>query len=370
VRSSWRARQLMPLFLGLLLLAASSAAFAEVDVMFSDDFENMPNGATPDMFLPSGSANPDWDNQVLNPYGDSIGWNTIYTASVGGNATSKYAISPFTAGNTLLLGANFSPSSERYVTVEYDVYQAGDGKKGRRAEILYADGYGNLDGTGGATKIAIHLTFSDDSKVADDAGGANDIIYYVTGEDNDVTTTDATAFEHSTGVTWAAGYWYHVLVIADQQSRTFDLKITNKSTGITSTRTGLAFNDPSAGYIRKVWVAQNEYYASFFDNLLVYQDVSTPPASAPLVIMNETEKGPLKANTGLDVDFYDETDLQSIQYKIGTGGTWTNLTSDGSAPLVLSGGTDTSVTAPIWITNADFAALPEGTSPISALRMA
>ena len=64
------ARQLMPLFLCLLLLAASSLSFAEVDVMFRDDFENMSEPDTPDMFLPSGSANPDWDNAVLNPFPD------------------------------------------------------------------------------------------------------------------------------------------------------------------------------------------------------------------------------------------------------------------------------------------------------------
>ena len=66
-------------------------------------------------------------------------------------------------------------------------------------------------------------------------------------------------------------------MIADQQNHTFDLKITEKSTGITSTRTGLPFNDPNAGYIRKVWFAMTDNDWVMFDNIIVYQ--STDPTA-------------------------------------------------------------------------------------------
>ena len=74
----------------LLLFLSATAAFAQVDVMFQDDFENMPNGATPDMFLPSGSANPDWDNQILNPFNGGIHANWIdYDSRAPDNRTPK-----------------------------------------------------------------------------------------------------------------------------------------------------------------------------------------------------------------------------------------------------------------------------------------
>ena len=345
-----------------LLLTAAVAVFAEVEVMFWDDFENMASGATPALFLPSGTANPDWDNAVLNAFGGTLGWNSIYTGAVSGNATKKYALSPFSGGDTMLLGANFDPSTDRYVVVEYDVNVQGEGKKGRTAEIIYADGYGNLDGTGGTTKIAIHLSFSENSSVSDNAGGANDLIYAIQGEDNSVLTADG--FEYSTGVNWTVGGWHHVQVIADQLNRTYDLKITDKAMGYLYTRTGVPFNDASAGYIRKVWLGQTSDYPCFFDNLLVYQNSSVPPAGSPFVILNEYAKGPLKANTGLDVDFVDETDLASIQYRIGASGTWTDLTSDGTTAFDLSGAANTYVTALVWITNSDFAAMAQGASSV------
>ena len=57
------------MILALLALAVvAQPVAAQIDVMFYDDFENLNDGDTPDMFAPSGSANPDWDNVVLDPF--------------------------------------------------------------------------------------------------------------------------------------------------------------------------------------------------------------------------------------------------------------------------------------------------------------
>ena len=51
------------LIISILFVLVAVLAPGQVDVMFYEDFENLNAGDTPDMFLPSGSANPDWDNQ-------------------------------------------------------------------------------------------------------------------------------------------------------------------------------------------------------------------------------------------------------------------------------------------------------------------
>ena len=58
----------LSLILLVLLLFCAGWATAQIDVMFYDDFENLNDGDTPDMFVPSGSANPDWDNAVHDPF--------------------------------------------------------------------------------------------------------------------------------------------------------------------------------------------------------------------------------------------------------------------------------------------------------------
>ena len=44
------------------------------------------------------------------------------TADEGGNATAKFQVDPTNASKPLLLGASFTPSSDRYVVVEYDAF--------------------------------------------------------------------------------------------------------------------------------------------------------------------------------------------------------------------------------------------------------
>jgi hypothetical protein len=51
--------------------------------MFNNDFENLNDADTPDLFLPSGSASPDWDNAVLDPLSGG-GVTEIDTAVQGG----------------------------------------------------------------------------------------------------------------------------------------------------------------------------------------------------------------------------------------------------------------------------------------------
>ena len=223
--------------LGLLYLFVTIPVFSQVDVMFSDDFENLEAGDTPDMFLPSGSANPDWDNELLNPNGSPPTLNTINSDDSYGNATNKYVLRPSVA-SPVLLGANFNPSTDRFVTIEYDILVDGVANADPSGEIYYADGYGNLDGTGGTTKIAIHLEFNDDGDFPDDAlpQGKNGLIYRTVGQDNDVTTTPPadSGSEKKTSIQWVSKKWYRVQVIADQESQTFDLKITEKDTSVLS----------------------------------------------------------------------------------------------------------------------------------------
>ena len=352
----------------LFAVLITAATMGQVDVMFYDDFENLSAGDTPDMFLPSGSANPDWDNAVLNPEGATLALNGINGGDVGGNSTNKYELQPWVEA-PVLLGANFNPSTERYVTIEYDVLINNVANKTQSGEIYYADGYGDLDGTGGATKIAIHLQFNDNADFPDDASppGKNGFIYRTEGQDNDVTTTPPTdtGYERITSIAWSASTWYRVQVIADQVNKTYDLKVTDKSTGQSYTELTLPFNDPTAGYIRKVWFGVTTYWPVYFDNIYIYQGSTSPPVDGPSIIFNEYSKGPVNANTGLDVDFSDDTELTAIQYKIGTGGTWTDLTSEGSTPFdLVPPPSVTLVNAPVFITDADFAALPEGPSPI------
>ena len=59
----------------------------------------------------------------------------------------------------------------------------------------------------------------------------------------------------------------------------------------------------------------------------------------PNVTLNVLSVGPARSNSfaGIDVDFSDETDLQAVQYRVGAGA-WTDLTTDGVAPVNLSGG--------------------------------
>lgn len=336
------------------------------DVMFYDDFENREIGDEPPVFLPSGSASPDWDNDLLNPLGGTVTANAIQGAFKS-NSTLNYMLAAPVKGNHVLLGANFSPSSDRYVIVEYDVLINGNAIEWPGGEIYYSDGYGDLDGSSGS-KIAIHLQFNDRNTVTDDNGNANGYVYYTTGEDNDVTTDDGSEWvlvdDDTNMVPWIKSDWIRVQVVADQEAKTWDVKMVNLDTLDIYIATGLPFNDLSAGYIRKVWFANTVNNLVAFDNIKIYQNSTSPPAGGPTVLIYDYAAGPANANTGLDVSFTDDTDLTSVQYKIGSGGTWTDLTDDGTMTIDVSGGSDTSVSSPVFITDADFASLPEGTTEI------
>jgi hypothetical protein len=355
-----------------LLLLTTGGAFAQIDVMFWEDFENLQDGDTPDLFEPKGYGNPDWDNQLYNPGGATIDFNEIEAATVVGNTTKKYHLKPVdgTGEKPLLLGANFIPSSDQYVVIEYDILTEDDPDKGPAGVIVYADGYGDLDGTQPNLRVALMVQFNDFKDVDDDAGG-NAGIYRTLDFGN-----DASAFYLDPGApseymlrddgdsnafSWATSKWYRVQVIADQVNKTFDIKVIDKVSGSEQTTANQPFNNSIAGYVRKIWFYSGDKKGDIYiDNLLIYESTQAPPAAGPTIVFHEYSKGPVNANTGLDVDFFDDTDLQSIQYKIGTSGAWKDLTSDGTNSFNLTGGGDKKEKALVYITDADFAGMSEG----------
>lgn len=353
------------LVLALLLFLTAGWATAQIDVMFSEDFEDENAGDAPDKFVPSGSANPDWDNQLYNPGGATVDFNEIEAASVGGNTTKKYHLKPVDGigEKPLLLGLNFNPSSDRFVVMEYDILTADNPLNGPAGVIVYADGYGDLDGTQPNLRIALMVHFNDFEDVGDDYGG-NAGIYRSLNFGNDASAFHLPGAQteyilrddgDSNAFAWATNKWYRVQVIADQVDRTFDIKVTDKLSGSEQTATNLPFNNSVAGYVRKIWFYSGDKKGDVYvDNILVYESTQAPPAAGPTIVFQEYSKGPANANTGLDVDFFDDTDLQSIQYKIGTSGTWTDLTSNGTNAFNLAGGGDDVLTALVYITDTDF----------------
>jgi hypothetical protein len=109
-------------FLFILLILPATHVCAQIDVLFSHDFENQNIGDGPALYVPSGSASPDWDNALFNPFGAGIqgGANQI-VSSIDSNNTNMYYLD-LTNGDPVLLGANFTGTTDQYVVVEYDVY--------------------------------------------------------------------------------------------------------------------------------------------------------------------------------------------------------------------------------------------------------
>ncbi len=361
----------------VLILCIAQRGFPNPTVLFQDDFENLQAGDTPDLFQPSGTGSPDWDNQLYNPFPAAIDFNEIDAANVGGNTTKKYHLKPNdgTGDRPLLLGANFSPSSDRFVVVEYDILTADSPANGPAGVIIYADGYGDLDGTEPNLRVALQVEFNDFNNVSDDSAGANLRIYRTVGFLNDVLNFDSQTPQNdeyallhdgdSSIFAWALNTWYRVQVVADQDNGTFDIKFTDKSTGAEKIATNQAYNNALAGYVRKIWFYSGDRKGDIYvDNILIYESATEPQVEGPTIILQELTKGPSNANTGLDVDFHDESDLQSIQYKIGTGGTWTDLTSDGTNAFNLAGAADTAVTALVFLEDGDFNGMAQGESQI------
>ena len=218
----------------LLLIAAISvilppALYADIDVLFSDDFENLDAGDTPADFLPSGMASPDWDNALFAPIANTATENQIDTGSVGlgyVNSTNKYHLKISATGKPMLLGANFSPSSDRFVIIEYDMLLTTDNLNLPAAEIFYADGYSDLDGTDAMTKIAINVQFNDSP-----GGSGGNNLYYTTGQANNLTGGSEDLFDPN--IPWEKDIWYRVQVIADQETKKMDIKVTDLSDGST-----------------------------------------------------------------------------------------------------------------------------------------
>ena len=237
------------IFIGLIFVLAGPAVLhAQIDVMFNDDFENLNAGDDPALFLPSGSASPDWDNSLFNPELVVMAQNQIDCNPVGigyVNSTKKYRLkSDGGNGKAVMLGANFSPSSDRFVVIEYDMLLTIAGINRPAAEIYYADGYSDLDGSDAMTKIALKVAFNKKN-------AATDEFYYTIGQANDL--SGGIEYPFDPAISWAANTWYRIQVIADQEIKKFDIKVTDLSTGGTIEDQGLAFNHSGAGYIRKIW---------------------------------------------------------------------------------------------------------------------
>lgn len=385
---SYRRRNILFLLL-MLFFFSKGSIWGDVDILFEEDFEdetvavyddNTTALTSPIPWIPDGSGSPDWDNDVFNPDSMTIDEFQVDNTNIGGNSSKKFFISISSAGTATLMGAGFSPSTERYVTVEYDVYLTSKPPVNPSGEIYYSDSTANLDST--TPRIAIHLQFSDKNGVTDSHSGDDDFIYSTTGQDGDVTTDEGEEVRVLTNLNeensdttgevpdagWAVNTWYRVQVVADQDAKTFDLRVTNLSTTTSYTQTGIPFNDTNAGYIRKMWFGVTASAPdAYFDNIKIYQDTTAPPVNGPNIVINDTTVGPVSvAGTGMDIDFTDDVDLQLLEYRIGSLGSWTPL-EDGSGNLytsgdLLSGGTDTAVTATDLF--LDFAALAQGNNTI------
>jgi|GEM_PF-5228013 len=262
--------------------------YTAVDIMFEEDFEDEAVGEQPGTITPTGSASPSWDPAVLNVNGGAVitaGSNIVDGNNISGNNTHKYFLSINNGGQNVFWGANFNQSTERFVTVEYDVLLTAPLPTVHPAgEIVYADGIENLDATATTTRIAIHIEFSDETAIPDGAGGADNGIYYISGEDNHLEDyTDVPPNTETWFGTFLADTWYRVQVVADQISKNYDVRVTNKITGIVIEQLNVPYNDPLAGYIRKMWFGVSASNPNvYFDNIVIYQDPD-PPANPTIV---------------------------------------------------------------------------------------
>ena len=295
----------------LLAIAGSVRLAADVDVLFSEDFEDESTGAvskTAIPWTPSGSASPDWVNSLTGPTGN-VSTFSIDNTTIYGNATNKVKFKLSTAGTPVLFGATFNATTQQYVTVEYDLHLDSTPSNNPAGEVYYADTTDTLTST--TPKIAVHFQFSDKSTVTDDASGANNVFYRTTGQDGNTATDEGNEYQLFSGATWNTTSWYRVQVIANQTAKTFDIKVTNLTTGtVVGTNTGLTYNDTSAGNIRAIWFALTASAPTMYlDNIQIYQDSTAPAVSAPTITVNTENAGSVKTNPSLDVDFYDDVDL-------------------------------------------------------------
>ncbi|MBN1241683.1 MAG: hypothetical protein JXA15_03125 [Spirochaetales bacterium] len=352
-----------------IVAATSAGAFAQVDVLFSEDFADETLGAvTPSAipWTPAGSASPDWENSLTNAANANVFSVVTTDPAVTVNATNKLQFSITTAGTSVLLGAGFDPGTQRYVTVEYDVLLSGTFPINNPAgEIFYSDSTATL--TSATPKVAIHVQFSDKDTVADDSAGENEAMYRTTGQDGNVGTDEGNEWRLFGTADWALDTWYRVRVVADQVSGTFDIGVTRLADmSLLGSATGLPYNDAGAGLIRKVWFAMTATNPTLYlDNVVVYQDSVAPPVSGPTIVVNMTDLGLVASNPAdLDVDFFDDVDLAAAEYQIDSGdpaGAWASLTTGGGVtPVDLSGGANTSYVNVARIPTAVFDALGDG----------
>lgn len=358
--SSHAYRRRIRVLVALLILACVGSVQAQT-VLFEHDFENQTLGDDPAALVPGGSASPDWDNALFVPFGTAIiNSADVANGPVAPNTSKSFRLDLDTGGTPIYLGASFTPATQQYVILEYDVLMTITPPGFPGSEIIYADSALDLDGSG--AKMGPHLQFGEITLNGNDPSLAQTDVIYSTGEDGDLTNPgfgDRT--EADAGLDWVANTWYRVQVIADQTAKTFDLRLTDKATGVVQTAAGLPYNDASTGFLEKMWLGTLASGSdAYYDNIYIYEGPTAPPLTGPTITFQEVSVGPVTANTGLNVDFSDETDLQSIEYKIGTAGAWTDLTTDGTATFNLTGVADTSVTADVFITDADFGGLADG----------
>ena len=335
---------------------------AQRTILFRENFEDETAGAVAPAtipFAPEGSG-ADWDNSFANQNPSTL---TLSTATVSEN-TSKKLYWAFPGANTDLgvLGANFNPSSSRFVVAEYDVDFGGTPITKPAGEIFYTDGYATPSASS-STLLAIHLSFGYDISQAQDVTNQS-YTYRALGQDKNIfspgPSSPTSQYRIFTSLSWSTGRWYRVQVIADQLNHTYDAKIIDLTNGTTYTQSGAAYNDTTTGYIRKLWFGGTSSAATTnLDNVVVYEDSTTPNVAAPTIEITDSGSiGPVASNaTALPIRFYSATALTAAQYSIDDGTTWSSFTTNGSAAVSLGG---TSYTTSVYISNADFAALAQG----------
>ena len=193
------------------------------NLLFEDDFESGTIGAFPDG--PNGSSAV-W----LGPFEETVGlsYDMKVSNTLAYAGSNSFFMQTDTMSYWIRAVASFNQSSDTYVTIDYYVRITNlIPDENRCAIIKYIDA---------SNKIAAQITFNDKS-----TPGVNDNhSFYASGgvEYND------------SGSLYELDTWYHILIVANQQNKTYTIYIDDMANPVVS---NVAYYDNTAGYITQIW---------------------------------------------------------------------------------------------------------------------